>query len=102
MAGEGPVVPAKGSLAALLEADALCRRRLLVGEGDPKVKTLTQWPCKNTIGVKSVKAMLKNTHLLEIVARWWAPTTAYPRALTIDLLRQEAESVLSVVPVPLQ
>ena len=82
--------PPAGSLADKLEGDEAIRRSILHPRKTEDEQILTAWPCKNTIGVKSVKAMALNGHLLTVVAKWWTFYHETCTSLTIDIMRREA------------
>ena len=91
---DGFLVPEEGSLARILEADTFVRRRLLVGTDEDAAKRhITQWPNANSVGVKSMKALALNAHVLELLAKWWTSHYVHhPVAMTIDVMRREASA----------
>lgn len=72
------------SLATLLENSNAIRNRVR-GAGE-----LTAWPSKQQIGSPSVKSMVLNVTLLEILARWWTiESKGRATCIPIDALRGE-------------
>ena len=80
------VLPEKGVLAALWDSHPSLRQRLI----DEKHNCLTRWPSQQTICVASCKSMGMNALLLECLAKAWTQVNAYPRAVPVEYIREEA------------
>ena len=78
-------MPTRHELGLAWEDNKLLRRRMK----DRKEPYMTRWVSQSAINVPSVKAMVLNSKALEALARWWCPCISFPKAVSIDLLREE-------------
>ena len=54
---------------------------------------MTRWVNPKAIGVPSVKNMSLNRIALERLASWYCPTQPFPKMISIEVMRNEAESL---------
>lgn len=75
-----------GDLANVLEANKSVRAKIM----EHPLGQLTRWPCENTVGLKSVKAMGLNAAALTVFAGWWVKWEPdAPKCPSVDLMRRE-------------